>query len=104
MTHVHVVEPLGEYALVECRLETGRTHQVRIHLADAGAPLCGETVYDRPLHGKPTSDGSGSKRVALHAATLGFDHPATRKRLVWKSALPDDLSRLLKRLRQRKQT
>jgi 23S rRNA pseudouridine1911/1915/1917 synthase len=102
VTHVHAVELLGEYSLVECRLETGRTHQVRIHLAEAGAPLCGESVYDRPLHGKPTPDASGSKRVALHAATLGFDHPATRKRLVWRSAVPDDFSRLLKRLRRSK--
>jgi 23S rRNA pseudouridine1911/1915/1917 synthase len=104
VTHVRVIEPLGDFSLVECRLETGRTHQVRIHLGEAVSPLCGDSIYDRPLHGKPSPDGSGCSRVALHAATLAFDHPATRKRLVWKSALPDDLSRLLKRLRQLNQT
>jgi 23S rRNA pseudouridine1911/1915/1917 synthase len=99
VTDVRILEPLGEYALVECRLETGRTHQVRIHLAEAGAPLCGERLYDRPVHGKPTPDGSGCKRVALHAASLGFDHPTTRKRLAWKSPLPRDLRELVARLR-----
>jgi 23S rRNA pseudouridine1911/1915/1917 synthase len=102
VTHVHVVEPLGEYSFVECRLETGRTHQLRIHLGEAGAPICGERVYNRPVHGKPISDDAGCTRVALHAATLGFNHPATKKHMVWKSALPDDLSQMLKRLRQRK--
>jgi 23S rRNA pseudouridine1911/1915/1917 synthase len=48
-------------------------------------------------------DNTGCSRVALHAATLGFNHPATKKRMLWKSALPDDLSWMLKRLRQRKQ-
>src|SRR5262249_18869505 len=52
VTHVRVVEALGEFSLVECRLETGRTHQVRIHLGEAGTPLCGERVYDRPPHGR----------------------------------------------------
>ena len=62
VTHVCVIEKLGDYTLVECRLETGRTHQVRIHLAERGTPLCGERVYDRPLHGKPLADGSGAGR------------------------------------------
>ena len=81
VTHVRVVEALGDYTLVECRLETGRTHQVRIHLGEAGTPLCGERVYDRPLHGRPAPDGSGASAHALHAATLGFDHPATGERM-----------------------
>jgi 23S rRNA pseudouridine1911/1915/1917 synthase len=100
VTHVRVVEDLGEYTLVECRLETGRTHQVRIHLGEQGTPLCGERVYDRPLHGRPLPDGSGMKRVALHAATLGFEHPATGKRIRWESPLPKDLASLVKRLRK----
>jgi 23S rRNA pseudouridine1911/1915/1917 synthase len=100
VTHVRVLEPLGEYTLVECRLETGRTHQVRIHLGEAGTPLCGERVYDRPLHGKPYPDGSGITRVALHAATLGLDHPVTGKRMHWSAALPADLEQALKRLRR----
>jgi 23S rRNA pseudouridine1911/1915/1917 synthase len=100
VTHVTVLEELGAYTLVECRLETGRTHQVRIHLGEAGTPLCGERVYDRPTNGRPLPDGSGAKRVMLHAAQLGFDHPATGKRLSWDSEMPPDMAALLKRLRR----
>jgi 23S rRNA pseudouridine1911/1915/1917 synthase len=100
VTHVRVVEALGDYSLVECRLETGRTHQVRIHLGEAGTPLCGERIYDRPLHGKPAPDGSGIGRIALHAALLGLEHPATGKRLRWTSPLPKDMADLVRRLRK----
>ncbi len=99
VTHVRVLEKLGGLTLVECRLETGRTHQVRIHLGEAGTPLCGERVYDRPVHGQPLPDGSGARRVALHAAVLGLTHPTTGKRLRWKSSLPRDLTDLLDHLR-----
>jgi 23S rRNA pseudouridine1911/1915/1917 synthase len=102
VTHVQVVEDLGAFTLVDCRLETGRTHQVRIHLGEAGTPLCGERVYDRPVHGRPSTDGSGAKRVALHAATLGFDHPATGERVRWTAPLPRDMAELLTRLRRRR--
>ena len=101
VTHVRVVEELGDYTLVECRLETGRTHQVRIHLGEAGTPLCGERVYDRPPHGRPVPDCSGAKRIALHAATLGFDHPATGERMQWTSPLPADMAELYRMLRRR---
>jgi 23S rRNA pseudouridine1911/1915/1917 synthase len=100
VTNVQIVETLGEYTLVECSLETGRTHQVRIHLGEAGTPLCGERIYDRPLHGKPLPDGSGINRVALHAALLGFQHPATGERRRWTSRLPKDMAELVKRLRR----
>ncbi len=100
VTHVRVVEELGAYALVECRLETGRTHQVRIHLGEAGAPLCGEHVYDRPRDGKPLPDGSGATRPTLHAATLAFEHPATKKRVAWAATMPKDMRALLQRLRR----
>jgi 23S rRNA pseudouridine1911/1915/1917 synthase len=99
ITHVRVVDDLGEYTLVECRLETGRTHQVRIHLGETGTPLCGERVYDRPLNGRPIPDQSGASRLALHAARLGFQHPATRKWMMWESPLPKDLQELVARLR-----
>jgi 23S rRNA pseudouridine1911/1915/1917 synthase len=102
VTHVRVLEQFGDAALVECRLETGRTHQVRIHLGEAGTPLCGETVYDRPLNGAPLPDPSGAKRVALHATTLGFIHPATGKAVEWTSDLPEDLLQVLQRLRSRR--
>jgi 23S rRNA pseudouridine1911/1915/1917 synthase len=100
VTHVRVVEELGAYTLVECRLETGRTHQVRIHLGEAGTPLCGERIYDRPLHGAPLPDGSDAQRIMLHATRLAFDHPATGKRLSWNSPLPADMAALLQRLRR----
>jgi 23S rRNA pseudouridine1911/1915/1917 synthase len=101
VTYVRVLEALGEYSFVECRLETGRTHQVRIHLGEAGTPLCGERVYDRPLHGRPFPDGSGAKRAMLHAATLGFDHPATGERVRWTSSPPGDMRNLLQELIRR---
>ena len=95
------MEELGDYTLVECRLETGRTHQVRIHLGEAGTPICGDHVYDRPLHGRPLPDASGVSRIALHAATLDFTHPATGKRMSWSSPLPQDLQSLLQGLRKK---
>jgi 23S rRNA pseudouridine1911/1915/1917 synthase len=98
ITHVRIIEKLGAYTLVECSLETGRTHQVRIHLAESGTPLCGERVYDRPVHGKPVPDHSAAPRLALHAATLGFVHPITGMKMHWHSRLPKDLHQWLKRL------
>lgn len=100
VTHVTLIERLGAFSLVECRLETGRTHQVRIHLGEAGTPLCGERVYDRPLNGRPLPDGSGIERVALHAVSLGLEHPATGRRISWTAPLPTDLSQALERLRR----
>jgi 23S rRNA pseudouridine1911/1915/1917 synthase len=100
VTHVRVLESLPGYALVECRLETGRTHQVRIHLGEAGAPLCGERVYDRPIHGRPAPDKSGAPRIALHAATLGLIHPKTDRPMRWQSPLPEDLKSLWQELRR----
>lgn len=99
VTYVKVIETLGSYALVECRLETGRTHQVRIHLGEAGTPLCGETVYDRPLHGQPLPDASGAQRPMLHAAKLGFTHPLTGERLNFDVPPPSDFANLLSKLR-----
>jgi 23S rRNA pseudouridine1911/1915/1917 synthase len=100
ITNVTVAEALGDFTLVECRLETGRTHQVRIHLGERGTPICGERVYDRPVHGAPLPDTSGSPRLALHAADLEFEHPATGKRLSFHAPLPADMRELLKRLRK----
>ncbi|CAN5643216.1 RluA family pseudouridine synthase [soil metagenome] len=98
VTSVSVKATWGEFALVECRLETGRTHQVRIHLGEVGTPLCGETVYDRPLNGKPYADGSGAKRVMLHAATLGFIHPESGEALRWEVPPPRDFLTLQTKL------
>ncbi|CAN5371232.1 hypothetical protein BH10PLA2_BH10PLA2_27370 [soil metagenome] len=100
VTHVRVLQTIPGYALVECRLETGRTHQVRIHLGEAGAPLCGERVYDRPIHGRPAPDRSGAPRIALHAATLGLVHPQSNKLMQWQSPLPPDLDSIWKELKR----
>jgi 23S rRNA pseudouridine1911/1915/1917 synthase len=100
VTNVHVLESLGDFTLVECQLETGRTHQIRIHLGEAGTPLCGERIYDRPLHGRPFPDTSGARRIMLHAAVLGFEHPATEKQVRWTTPLPKDMANLLRRLRK----
>lgn len=101
ITYVRVLERFGQFALVECRLETGRTHQVRIHLGEAGTPLCGERIYDRPLHGRPYPDESGATHLMLHAHTLGFVHPITGEPLQWEAPPPADFLELLERLRRR---
>jgi 23S rRNA pseudouridine1911/1915/1917 synthase len=104
ITHVKPIEHLGDYTLIECRLETGRTHQIRIHLAEAGHPLCGETIYHKPLHGAAPEDRSGAPRLALHAAELHLDHPVTGERLHFQAPMPGDLEAFLARLRKGSQT
>ena len=99
VTHVKAIEELGAFAAVECRLETGRTHQVRIHLGESGAPLCGERVYDRPLNGRPAPDGSGAERPLLHAARLGIVHPTTGETMTWDAKPPEDFAKIWVRLR-----
>ena len=104
VTHVrpieHFVLGIGEtYTLVECRLETGRTHQIRIHLAERGHPICGEKVYHQPLFGKPIEDKSGAPRIALHAAELGFVHPITGEEMQFEMPIPKDLTHFLEQLR-----
>jgi 23S rRNA pseudouridine1911/1915/1917 synthase len=98
-THVSPLEFFDGYTLVECRLETGRTHQIRIHLAESGHPVCGDKTYNRPLFGKPIIDNSGAQRQALHAIELGFKHPITGQPLEFKMALPVDMQKLLRKLR-----
>ncbi|HZZ44464.1 MAG TPA: RluA family pseudouridine synthase [Tepidisphaeraceae bacterium] len=101
ITHIKPLEPIGSsYTLIECRLETGRTHQIRIHLAEAGHMLCGEHLYTRPNSTAETVvDHSGAPRQALHSTTLSFDHPITKKHLSFSSPLPGDLATWLNRLR-----
>jgi 23S rRNA pseudouridine1911/1915/1917 synthase len=96
---VRVVERLGPFAVVECKLDTGRTHQVRIHLGEAGTPLCGERIYDRPLHGPPLPDESGAERPMLHAFRLGIEHPEGDEFMGWEADPPDDFAAVLTRLR-----
>src|SRR5262245_21107237 len=77
ITHFQVEEAFAGFTLLSCRLETGRTHQIRIHLAELGHPVCGEKVYGPRLGEKPAPDQSGSPRLFLHAIKLGFQHPVT---------------------------
>ncbi|MFO1021559.1 MAG: RluA family pseudouridine synthase [Planctomycetales bacterium] len=100
VTHIRPIEPLGDYTLIECQLETGRTHQIRIHLSEAGHMLCGEKTYDQPLFKKKVPDTSHAPRLALHARELGFVHPVTGEELKFQMGLPPDLARFVDRLRQ----
>ena len=100
VTHVHIVEKFQAFTLVGCQLETGRTHQIRIHLAEKGSPVCGEKVYRTTSNGSILPDGSGFPRLALHAAELGFIHPISGEPMHWNMALPEDFSRLLQHLRK----
>jgi len=99
VTHYRLIRPLRAAALIECRLETGRTHQVRVHMAALGHPLVGDPVYGRirPEH-RDVLAGMGFKRQALHAAELGFVHPVSKENLSFKSALPSDMQELLEAL------
>lgn len=99
VTHVSVEERLVGYTLLSCRLETGRTHQIRIHLSEAGHPVCGDKVYCRRPDGTQFPDESGAPRLVLHAAELGFDHPVTGAKLHWEMLLPADLRKLVDRLK-----
>jgi 23S rRNA pseudouridine1911/1915/1917 synthase len=101
VTHVRPIERLGDYTLVECRLETGRTHQIRIHLAEAGHPLCGEKIYGQPLFRPGRPDVSGAPRLALCAVELGFVHPATGEAMFFESTPPGDFSKFVADLRKK---
>jgi 23S rRNA pseudouridine1911/1915/1917 synthase len=99
VTHYRTVKPLRDSALIECRLETGRTHQVRVHMAHVGYPLIGDPVYGRTKKGfKSILETMGFKRQALHAKTLGFIHPASSVALSFESPIPADMQELLSQL------
>ena len=99
VTHWKRLDLLRDAALVECRLETGRTHQVRVHMASIGHPLVGDPVYGRAgkTHGKLLKELQ-FHRQALHAAELGFTHPVTKRRLLFSSPMPPDLQELFNAL------
>ena len=94
VTHVEVERALRGSTLCKVRLETGRTHQIRIHFSERGHPLVGEEVYVRDYTGPVIA----SPRMLLHAATLGFDHPITGERVELASELPPDFTAMLAKL------
>ena len=109
VTRARVLESFGAppaMALLECRLETGRTHQIRVHMAHAGHGLVGDPVYGgrrkppvKAIGEAAATEVAGFDRQALHAAELGFDHPATGERLRFEAPLPADMQSLLEALR-----
>ena len=107
VTHWRVEERLGPVSLVACRLETGRTHQIRVHLAHIGHPLLGDSVYGAGFKTKASRLSAAARaaldalgRQALHAAILAFDHPLTGEPLAFESPLPEDLNNLVNILRR----
>lgn len=95
VTHVEPIEQLRGATLVACRLETGRTHQIRIHLSEAGHPLVGEAVYVRNYQGQRIA----APRLMLHAKELGFVHPRTNEPMLFEEPPPKDFETVLTQLR-----
>jgi 23S rRNA pseudouridine1911/1915/1917 synthase len=95
ISHLDRIEALRGATYVGCRLETGRTHQIRIHLSEAGHPLVGDRVYTRGFLG-PLIE---APRLMLHAAELGFVHPSTEREMRWERPVPGDMTAVLSRLR-----
>jgi len=105
-THWRVDEGLGPASLIACQLETGRTHQIRVHMASIGHPLMGDSVYGSGFKTKAALLGDRAAsalgalgRQALHASVLGFEHPLTDETLRFERSPPKDFARLLKALR-----
>lgn len=98
ITHYRVYEHLQQYTALQVKLETGRTHQIRVHLAHVGFPIVGDPVYGTK------KKIPGWHRQALHAQRLSLQHPETKKIMTWEAPLPDDLQELLMKLRNKKDT
>ena len=94
ITHYKVVEEFSDSSLVECKLETGRTHQIRVHLSYLGHPIYGDVLY-----GDGDNEGDLIERQALHAYGLDFKSPRTEKELSLRADLPDDMMELMKKLK-----
>jgi 23S rRNA pseudouridine1911/1915/1917 synthase len=99
VTHYRTLQPLKDAALVECRLETGRTHQVRVHMASSGHPLLGDPLYGRARAShRDILKSLGFGRQALHARSLQLVHPRTQENLAFESPVPSDIQELIEAL------
>ena len=94
VTHYKVLERFGQYTYIECRLETGRTHQIRVHMASIGHPLLGDTVYGT------AKNPWKLQGQTLHAMVLGFRHPVTGEFMEFEAPLPEYFCKLLDKLRK----
>jgi 23S rRNA pseudouridine1911/1915/1917 synthase len=115
VTRLGVIERFEHFTLLEARLDTGRTHQIRVHCSFAGHPVVGDPAYGGTKHATPSDVGKSDQRdlgrlienlrgQALHAFSLSFDHPVTGERLTFEALLPQDFQALLDWLRARKST
>lgn len=98
VTHYRVLERFGNFTLIEAQLETGRTHQIRVHMAYLKHPLLGDELYG-PVKNKNAAK-LGAKRQMLHAGVLGFVHPSTGEYMEFESPLPEDFEKILEKLRK----
>lgn len=98
VTHIKVLERFGKYTLVKARLETGRTHQIRVHMAYMHHPLVGDELYG-PRRQSSKTEGIEVRGQLLHAGTLGFIHPSTNEYIEFHSELPDVFQNVLTKLR-----
>lgn len=111
VTHYETIENFGPVSLVRCRLETGRTHQIRVHFAHKGHPLFNDARYGGDMILRGDRSGSYKKfiencfevcpRQALHARTLGFTHPETQEQMFFEAPIPSDMEKLIEKMRNR---
>ena len=108
VTHYRIQQRYAQHTLLKVSLETGRTHQIRVHMAYIRHPLCGDPVYGRRLQIPAGAEQTlkerlrGFKRQALHAQRLGLNHPATGVEMAWEAPIPDDMQQLLHALQAQK--
>ena len=98
ITHFSTLRNLGDYSELGCTLETGRTNQIRIHLSEAGHPICGDIKYRSRFGTEPIEDQSKIHRMALHATELKIKHPVTEKLLEYSASWPIDMLRFIEEL------